>query len=275
MDIIQARSPAEINHAKKLFLEYAASLDVSLCFQNFQQELALLPGAYAPPEGRLLLAYDKGEPVGCVALRKLADWVCEMKRLYLQPGLRGKKLGRRLALALIEQARQIGYKRMRLDTLPTMHEALALYRSLGFNEIEPYTLNTVAGVVFMELRLESDPSTRTFDLGNLLAEHGKVDRAWIEFLRVQSLSMGIYHLKAGQPDAQQPHSEDEVYYVLSGRACFHAGKQAQAVGPGTLIFVKRAVEHRFSDIAEDLTVLVFFAPPEGSLREQQETGPLL
>jgi putative acetyltransferase len=153
MEIIQAQSQAELNQAKKFFLEYAGSLGISLCFQNFEQELAELPGAYAPPEGRLLLAYDGGEPIGCVALRKLGDSICEMKRLYLRPESRGKKCGRRLALALIQQARQMGYERMRLDTLPAMQEALTLYRSLGFKEIEPYTLNPVAGALFMELPL--------------------------------------------------------------------------------------------------------------------------
>jgi quercetin dioxygenase-like cupin family protein len=108
-----------------------------------------------------------------------------------------------------------------------------------------------------------------FDLGTLSAEREKADHRWLEFLRVPSLSIGIYHLKAGQPDPQQPHTEDEVYYVLSGRAYFRAGDEERAVGPGTLIFVARTVEHRFSEVTEDLTVLVFFAPPEGSLQDKQ------
>jgi GNAT superfamily N-acetyltransferase/quercetin dioxygenase-like cupin family protein len=266
MEIIQAQSPAQVSQAKKLFLEYAATLDISLCFQDFEHELAELPGAYAPPEGRLLLAYDEGEPIGCVALRKLDDGVCEMKRLYLRPEFRGQKFGRRLALAIIQQARDIGYERMRLDTLPALREALGLYRSLGFKEIAPYTVNPVASTLFMELRLQGGPAMQRFDLDRLLADREKSNRLWLEFLRRPSFSMGIYHLKAGQPDPQQPHTEGEVYYVLGGRASFRAGKEERTVGPGTLIFVERAVAHCFYEVTEDLTVLVFFAPPEGSLK---------
>jgi quercetin dioxygenase-like cupin family protein len=108
---------------------------------------------------------------------------------------------------------------------------------------------------------------QTFDLNDLAAESQRCDRRWREFLRVPSLSMGLYRLKAGQADEQRPHAEDEVYVVVSGRASFRAGGREQAVAPGSLVFVERAAEHRFVDITEDLTVLVFFAPPEGSLKE--------
>ncbi len=153
MEIVQAISDVEIGQARELFLEYAASVGVSLCFQNFDRELADLPGAYSAPEGQLLLACADGKPVGCVALRKLADDVCEMKRLFLRSACRGQKAGRRLAQAVIEEARRIGYRRIRLDTLPSMREAIALYRSLGFVEIEPYICNHVPGALFMELSL--------------------------------------------------------------------------------------------------------------------------
>jgi quercetin dioxygenase-like cupin family protein len=109
-----------------------------------------------------------------------------------------------------------------------------------------------------------------FDLGRIAAERIEKNQAWQEFLRVSSLSVGLYHLKAGQNDPQQPHTEDEVYYIISGKASFRAREETQVVGPGTAIFVERWVDHRFYDIIEDLMVLVFFAPAEGSLKERRE-----
>jgi mannose-6-phosphate isomerase-like protein (cupin superfamily) len=112
---------------------------------------------------------------------------------------------------------------------------------------------------------------QTFDLKRLLAERERTDKAWLEFLRVPALSLGVYHLKAGQADPQQPHSEDEIYYVVAGQAKFRSGEEVRDVGPGTLLFVPQFEEHRFFNIAEDLTALVFFAPAEGS--SQGRTGP--
>jgi GNAT superfamily N-acetyltransferase len=155
----QAESPAQIAQARELFLEYAQSLGFSLCFQNFDRELANLPGDYAPPQGRLLLADYEGQLAGCVALHKLDPdkpdpSICEMKRLYLRPQFRGKGLGRALADRIIAEARHIGYHRMRLDTVgPVMKDAVAMYRKLGFQEIAPYCPNPMAGVVYMELQL--------------------------------------------------------------------------------------------------------------------------
>ncbi|HTS37705.1 MAG TPA: GNAT family N-acetyltransferase [Candidatus Solibacter sp.] len=150
----QAESPAQIAQARKLFLEYAKSLGFSLCFQNFDQELANLPGEYAPPSGRLLLGELEGQLAACVALHKLDAETCEMKRLYLRPQLRGKGLGRALADRIISEARGIGYKRMRLDTVgPVMKDAVAMYRKIGFREIPPYRPNPMAGTLYMELEL--------------------------------------------------------------------------------------------------------------------------
>jgi len=150
----QAESPEQIAHVRGLFLEYAHSLGFSLCFQDFDKELAALPGKYAAPEGRLLIAEYEGQLAGCVALRKLDDAVCEMKRLYLRPQFRGKGLGRALADRIILEARGIGYRRMRLDTVePVMKDAVAMYRKIGFQEIAPYRKNPIAGALYLELKL--------------------------------------------------------------------------------------------------------------------------
>jgi carbonic anhydrase len=152
--IVSAESPFQIAQARELFLEYAQSLGFSLCFQGFDNELATLPGDYAPPEGRLLLAYYDAQPAACAALHKLEPGICEMKRLYLRPQFRGKGLGRALADRVVSEARQIGYQRMRLDTVePVMKDAVVMYRKIGFREIPPYRANPIAGAMYMELQL--------------------------------------------------------------------------------------------------------------------------
>jgi putative acetyltransferase len=153
LTIIQAASAEEIEQVRTLFKEYAAALGVDLCFQNFDQELQELPGEYSPPEGVLLLAFQGSELAGCVAMRKISDEVCEMKRLFARPKFRGQAIGRTLAKRVIEEGRKHGYRRMRLDTLPSMKQAIPLYRSLGFREIEPYRYNPIEGAIFMELEL--------------------------------------------------------------------------------------------------------------------------
>jgi len=152
--LAQAESPPQIEQARELFLEYAHSLGFSLCFQNFDQELAGLPGRYASPEGRLLLAEYAGQLAGCIALHRLEDRVCEMKRLYVRPQFRGRGLGGALAERVIADARSLGYSHMRLDTVePLMQDAIRMYRRLGFREIPPYCCNPIEGAVYMELRL--------------------------------------------------------------------------------------------------------------------------
>ncbi len=158
MNVIQAQTAEHIEQARQLFREYQAWLQIDLCFQSFESELANLPGEYRPPDGRLLLAYDDSDLAGCVALRKREQDVCEMKRLFLRDGFRGRGLGRQLLESVIREARQIGYQRMRLDTLPPkMNDAINLYRVYGFTEIAPYYDNPVPGAMFMELNLEERP----------------------------------------------------------------------------------------------------------------------
>ncbi len=157
MHIHQANSDDDIQRARGLFEEYAAGIGISLCFQNFDQELKNLPGDYAPPDGRLLLATDDDQQLaGCIALRKLEPGVCEMKRLFLRSAYRGQGLGKLLVDSIIDEARTLGYTRMRLDTLPgRMDKAIALYHSIGFVEIGPYCENPVEGAKFMELNLDT------------------------------------------------------------------------------------------------------------------------
>ena len=152
IQISTANAAEDLPEVRKLFLEYQSALGISLCFQNFDAELAALPGDYAPPDGCLLLARYQEEIAGCIALRELSDGICEMKRLYVRPEYRGAKIGKALAEAVIENARRIGYGCMRLDTLPHLEAALSLYKSLGFHEIPPYH-DYPMRAVFMELAL--------------------------------------------------------------------------------------------------------------------------
>ena len=153
MTIVPAITPADIAQARTLFLEYAAESKLDLCFQSFEEELATLPGKYAPPGGRLLLANEADITAGCGALRELTEGACEMKRLFVRPAFRKQGVGRLLAGRLIEEARRIGHGTMRLDTLATMRAARALYESLGFRRIPAYYANPLAEVVYLELAL--------------------------------------------------------------------------------------------------------------------------
>ena len=153
IQIVQAASHEQIGNVRDLFIEYAHSLNVSLCFENLDKEVNELPGVYAPPRGSLLLAADGEKIAGCVALKKVDDRVCEMKRLYVRAEFRGRGIGKRLAMQIVDEAREIGYERFRLDTLPSMKEAISLYRSLGFEEIPAYRELPVPGALFMQVKL--------------------------------------------------------------------------------------------------------------------------
>jgi ribosomal protein S18 acetylase RimI-like enzyme len=155
MPIIQAQTAAELDAARELFRDYQQFLAVDLCFQGFEEELAALPGRYAPPAGRLLLALEGEYAVGCVALRALDDGACEMKRLFVRPDYRGQGLGWLLAMHVIHEATALGYAVMRLDTLDTLDSAMRMYAAMGFERRMPYYANPLPGVVYWERALNT------------------------------------------------------------------------------------------------------------------------
>lgn len=154
IEIAQAKTPEQIEQTRVIFREYEAWLGLSLCFQGFEEELASLPGKYVPPEGRLYLAFSDDELAGCIAMRKLEDGICEMKRLFVKEQFRGQHIGQTLIEKLITESKNSGYSKMRLDTYPPkMGKAVRLYESYGFREIAPYYENPHKETLFMELTL--------------------------------------------------------------------------------------------------------------------------
>ncbi len=155
MEIIEAHDKRYIADVRAILVEYQEWVGFDLCFQDFEEELEDLPGDYVPPDGRLYLAMTDSAVAGCIALRKIDEVACEMKRLFVRPAFRGTGLGRRLTIKVIRAARDIGYSRIRLDTLPAMSAAIGLYDSLGFVEIAPYRYNPTDGAKYMELDLKT------------------------------------------------------------------------------------------------------------------------
>ena len=156
IELTHVESGREIDEIRELFLDYARSLSFSLCFQNFDRELMELPGVYGSPQGRLVLCKVDGRPAGCIALKPLEPGVCEMKRLFVRPEFRGKKIGLKLAQHIVHEARIIGYSFMRLDTIrDSMENAIAMYRSLGFKEIPAYYDSPISNALYMELDLKA------------------------------------------------------------------------------------------------------------------------
>ena len=174
MHILQAYTPSDLETARALFREYERFLGVDLCFQGFAEELATLPGRYAPPQGRLLLAREGEQTAGCVALRPLEEeGTCEMKRLFVRPAYRGQGLGRRLATRIVGDAFALGYTVMRLDTLDTLDRAMHLYTALGFERCAPYYTNPLPGVVYWERAL-SNSSAASLAMGADCLPHGTI-----------------------------------------------------------------------------------------------------
>ncbi|MBN2493354.1 MAG: GNAT family N-acetyltransferase [Deltaproteobacteria bacterium] len=160
MRLRQARGEGELDRVRALFVDYEQELGVDLRFQDFEAELASLPGRYAPPAGGLLLAWEGDQAVGVVGMRSIDQGRCEMKRLYVSPAWRGQGIGRELSEAVVSEARRAGYLAMRLDTLGRLGEALALYRSMGFREIPPYRENPLEDAVFLELEFGGTEKSR-------------------------------------------------------------------------------------------------------------------
>jgi len=155
-EFLHVKEGEMIEVIRKLFLEYARSLEIDLDFQDFETELNTLPGKYQPPDGALILALVEGKEAGCIALRKISKDICEMKRLYIREEYRGLGLGKKLVGMIIDEAVNKNYQYMRLDTLPTMKSAQSSYLSFGFYDIEPYVYNPIQGARFMELKLRED-----------------------------------------------------------------------------------------------------------------------
>ncbi|MFA5404220.1 MAG: GNAT family N-acetyltransferase [Ignavibacteria bacterium] len=158
-----SKSKQDFADAKDLFVEYANSLNFELCFQKFDEEISNLPEQYSEPTGCIILCYEDKKPIGCVGLRKFGEDICEMKRLYLRKEARGKGTGRMLAEKVIAKAKEFGYKKIQLDTIETMKEAIALYKSMRFKEISPYRFNPVKGVIYMELELSATADTKNVE----------------------------------------------------------------------------------------------------------------
>ena len=160
MNIRYAENDTDIEIIRKLFVEYAESLGYNLCFQGFNEELKTLPGKYSAPEGILLLAEVSGRIAGCVALRKIGEGICEMKRLYVKPQFRGLGLGKALAVRIIDEGKKLDYKIMRLDTLDILEKAIQIYQQLGFRKVSPYYDNPLPGVTYWELELKNSVLTK-------------------------------------------------------------------------------------------------------------------
>ena len=224
---LTANDTEALEQVRQYFRNYAAWLGVDLSYQNFDQEMAALPGTYAEPQGRLFFAEDDGKPAGCVGIRPLpgSEGLCEMKRLYVDPAMRGRGIGARLALAAIKAAKEIGYRKILLDTLPNMRMAVKLYRELGFTEAPNYYATPVEGTMFMALDLDnwSEEEVRNENLSHLF----DFNRAWAR--QMSQIDPGYFdrlnHLQApeflwiGCSDSRVP--ANQIVGLLPGEVFVH------------------------------------------------------
>lgn len=225
LHIIQSADDPAIAHVRQFFRNYAAWLGVDLSFQNFDQEMASLPGAYSAPQGRLFFAELQGRPAGCVGIRALSDGMCEMKRLYVSPEERGHGVGTQLALAAIRAAKEMGYRRIMLDTMPTMRMAVKMYRELGFHEAPAYYPSPIEGTIFLSLDLEnwSEEEVRNENLSHLF----DFNRAWSR--QMQTVDPGYFdklsqlqnpeYLWIGCSDSRVP--ANQIVGLLPGEVFVH------------------------------------------------------
>jgi carbonic anhydrase len=222
---LTAADSAALGHVRQFFRNYAAWLGVDLCFQGFDQEMASLPGAYGAPQGRLFYAEHAGQPAGCVGIRPFGDSYCELKRFYVEPSFRGRGIGRALLLAAITAAREIGYKRILLDTLPAMRIATKLYRELGFRNIPAYYATPVEGTQFLALDLEAWNAAAVADAN--LFHLFDFNRAWAQ--RIEEAEPGFFeklsHLQTpeylwiGCSDSRVP--ANQIVGLLPGEVFVH------------------------------------------------------
>ena len=222
---LSANDTTAIDHVRQFFRNYAAWLGVDLCFQNFEAEMASLPGAYAQPDGRLFYAERDGQPAGCVGIRPFSRGLCELKRLYVEPSQRSSGIGRALTMAAIKAAKEIGYRKLLLDTLPTMRVAVKLYRELGFKETPAYYQTPLEGTMFLALDLEnwSEEAVVNENLFHLF----DFNRAWSS--RMQEIDPGYFlklsrlqtpqYLWIGCSDSRVP--ANEIVGLLPGELFVH------------------------------------------------------
>ncbi|HJT33647.1 MAG TPA: GNAT family N-acetyltransferase [Pirellulales bacterium] len=260
IQIRPAAFPDDRATVQDLFREYAASLGIDLAFQQFNEELASLPGKYAPPGGRLLLAYVGAKAAGCAALRPLNDGGCEMKRLYVRPEFRGEGIGRRLVDELIADARDAGHSRIYLDTLPSMGQAIALYESLGFRDTGAYCHNPVAGARFLVLDLQRhSPQQAIPEPVNLRQTFARFSDHWSPKIVGELNGQHVKLVKfQGEFVWHQHDDEDELFLVVKGRFRMEFRDRHVWLNEGEFLIVPRGVEHR--PVAEEEVHVLLFEP---------------